>query len=158
MRKIDSRKILKVAKTWLGTKFHYTGRVKINSNNKGGIDCIGLIIKVGEEINACFNGKNISYYDYLTYSRYPNQGEMKNFLDKYFLKISEKEIKVGDLVYMNFADNLEHIGILSNIGIIHCYVDVGIVVEHRLDDYWKSKIVGYYRYIKKIIITNYHQY
>ena len=65
------------------------------------------------------------------------------------MKISEKEIKVGDLVYMNFADNLEHIGILSRIGIIHCYVDVGIVVEHRLDDYWKSKIVGWYRYVRK---------
>ena len=146
MRKIDSRKILKVAKTWIGTKFHYTGRVKINANNRGGVDCIGLIIKVGEEVGAGFGGKNISYYDYLTYSRYPNQGEMRRFLDKYFLKIKEKDVKVGDLVYMNFTNGLEHIGIISKIGLIHCYVDVGMVVEHRFDEYWKSRVVGWYRY------------
>lgn len=146
MRKIDSRKILKVAKTWIGTRFHYTGRVKINSNNKGGVDCIGLIIKVGEEIGAGFNGKNISYYDYLSYSKYPNHCEMQKFLNKYFLKIDKKDVKVGDLVYMNFNDNLEHIGIISKIGLIHCYVDVGMVVEHRIDNYWNNKIISYYRY------------
>lgn len=148
MRKIDSRKILKVAKTWIGTRFHYSGRVKINTTNKGGVDCIGLIIKVGENVGAGFGGKNISCYDYLTYSRYPNHGEMKKFLDKYFLKIDEKDVKNGDLVYMNFADGLEHIGIISDVGLIHCYVDVGKVVEHRFDEYWKNKVVGWYRYGK----------
>ena len=48
--KIYSNKILRVAKSWLGTRFSYYGRVKINDKNKGGVDCVGLIMKVGEEI------------------------------------------------------------------------------------------------------------
>lgn len=147
MTKISCKTITKIAKTWLGTKFHYCGRIKINKNNKGGVDCIGLIIKIGEEIGANYNGKNIINYDYLTYSRYPNIGEMKKFLDKYFIKINKEQAKSGDLVYMNFQDNLEHIAILiSKTEIIHCYTTAGKVVKNTLDNYWKSKIKGYYRY------------
>lgn len=148
LKKIDSRTILKASKSWINTKFHYTGRIKVNKNNSGGVDCIGLIIKVGQEINSTYNGKNLIYYDYLTYSRYPNHNEMKKFLEKYFIKIDKKQAKTGDLVYINFNNGLEHIGILSKIGIIHCYVDVGKVVEHRIDDYWNNKIIDYFRYPK----------
>lgn len=146
MRKINSKKILRIAKSYIGTKFHYTGRIKINNNNKGGIDCIGLILKIGEEINSTYNNKCIINYDYLTYSRYPNNNEMYNFLEKYFIKIDKKQATIGDLIYINFNDKLEHIAILSDIGIIHCYVEVGKVVEHSLNKYWTDKIISYYRY------------
>lgn len=145
-RKIDSRKILKIAKSWIGTKFHFNGRIKKNDYNNGGVDCIGLILKIGEEVNSTYNGKNIINYDYLTYSRYPNKSEMKNFLDKYFIKISEKQVKIGDLMYLNFDNKLEHIAVITDVGILHCYVEVGKVVEHTLDDYWIRKIKGYYRF------------
>lgn len=145
-RKINSKKILKTAKSWIGTKFHFNGRIKKNQNNNGGVDCIGLILKIGEEINSTYNGKNIINYDYLAYSRYPNKYEMKNFLDKYFIKISEKEVKIGDLIYFNFENKLEHIAIVTDVGILHCYVEVKKVVEHGLNDYWNKKIIGYYRY------------
>ena len=146
MRKIYSNKILKVVKSWLNTKFHYGGRIKINNQNSGGIDCIGLIMKVGEEINSKYNNKNIIYLDKTNYSKYPNNFEMKEFLDKYFIKIDKKQVKTGDVVYMNFDNNLEHIAIISDVGIIHCYVEAKKVVENTLNDYWFDKIKGYYRY------------
>ncbi len=145
-RKINSKKILKIAKSWVGTKFHFNGRIKKNQNNKGGVDCIGLILKVGEEINSTYNGKNIINYDYLTYSRYPNKNEMRIFLNKYFIKISKKQAKAGDLVYFNFENKLEHIAIITDVGILHCYIEVKMVVEHSLNNYWNKKILGYYRY------------
>ncbi|MDR1498845.1 MAG: C40 family peptidase [Rickettsiales bacterium] len=145
-RKINSRKILRVAKTWLNTKFHHSGRIKINAHNGGGIDCIGLILKIGEEIDSTYNGKSVILYDYLTYSKYPNHGEMKMFLDKYFIKITLKQARAGDLIYFNFRNKLEHIAVISDVGIIHCYLEVRRVVEHPISAYWKEKIIGYYRY------------
>ncbi|MBR2140737.1 MAG: C40 family peptidase [Rickettsiales bacterium] len=145
-RKIDSRRILKVARSWVGTKFHYAGRIRKNSFNSGGVDCIGLIIEVGKEINSTYDGKNISFYGYLNYSRYPNNSEMKKFFDKYFIKINKKDVKPGDVVYMNFNNNLEHAGILTSGGLIHCYVDARVVVEHKMTSYWYDKIIDYYRY------------
>ncbi|MDR0571954.1 MAG: hypothetical protein LBG48_03845, partial [Rickettsiales bacterium] len=88
--------IVETARGWLGTKFHYAGRVKINIMNNGGIDCIGLVMKIGEEINSKFLNKNIIYYDYLDYSRYPNHSEMKTFLDKYFISIQKEDLEIGD--------------------------------------------------------------
>ncbi len=142
----NSNKIVEIARTWLGTKFHYTGRVKKNGINNGGVDCIGLIIKVGEEIDFCANGKNIINYDYLDYSRYPDHKEMRNFLDSHFKKITKMELSFGDIIYLNFQNMLEHVAIFSDIGMIHCYVEAGKVVEHRINTYWQEKIVGYYRF------------
>jgi cell wall-associated NlpC family hydrolase len=143
---IDSGRVLSVARSWIGTRFHFAGRIRKNTNNSGGIDCIGLVIKVGEEINASFGGKNIVSYDYLTYSKYPNFGEMRDFLDKYFIKISAATIKIGDLAYFNFTNSLEHIAIVSDRGIIHCYLEARSVTEHELNSYWEEKIIGFYRY------------
>ena len=148
MRKIYSNKILRVAKSWIGTKFCYYGRVKINEQNKGGVDCIGLIMKVGEEVNSTFRGKNIISYDKNNYSKFPNFGELKTNLDRYFIPIKKEKAKIGDLIYFNFKNNLEHIGIISDTGIIHCYIEARGVVEHRIDDYWMNKAIAFYRYPK----------
>jgi cell wall-associated NlpC family hydrolase len=148
MGKIRSDKILRTAKKWVGTRFHHNGRIIRNGENLGGVDCIGLAMAVGKTVGSTCNGKNIASYDYLTYSRYPNQGEMKDFLDRRFVKIDEKEAKIGDLIYFNFDNRLEHIAIISDAGIMHCCVEARRVVEHALDDYWRRKIRGYYRYPK----------
>ena len=103
MSKIYSNKIQKVARSWLNTKFHYGGRIKINDQNNGGIDCIGLILKVGQEINSTYYGKNIITLDQTNYSKFSNSFEMKKFLDKYFIKTEEKNVKTGDITYINFS-------------------------------------------------------
>jgi cell wall-associated NlpC family hydrolase len=143
---LDRDLILRTARSWIGTRFHFAGRVRKNLANAGGVDCIGLVVRVGGEIGALSNGENIESYDYLTYSRYPNVGEMKKFLDKHLLAIGRGDADIGDLIYLNFANGLEHIALISDLGIIHCYLEVKSVVEHRLDGYWREKIVGFYRY------------
>ncbi len=148
MSKIYSTRIQKIARTWIGTKFHYRARIKINKRNNGGVDCIGLILKVGEEINSTYNGKNIISFDDTNYSKFFGGFEMKKFLDKYFLKIDKGYAKSGDIAYINFKNGLEHVAILSDIGLIHCYVEVGKVVEHFITEYWKGKIKNFYRYPK----------
>ncbi|MDR2777414.1 MAG: hypothetical protein LBB24_01430 [Rickettsiales bacterium] len=140
--------IVRTARSWIGTRFHFTGRIRKNSANAGGVDCIGLVVRVGGEIGASSGGKNIESYDYLTYSRYPNAGEMKKFLDEHLLVVNREDANIGDLAYLNFANGLEHIALISDLGIIHCHLGARSVVEHRLDDYWREKIVGFYRYAR----------
>jgi cell wall-associated NlpC family hydrolase len=142
----DGNSVLEVARGWIGTRFHFGGRVRGNSANRGGVDCIGLIVKVGGELGASSRGKNIESYDYLTYSRYPNVGEMKNFLDRHLIEISREEATAGDVIYFNFANGLEHAALASDLGMIHCYLEARSVVEHRLNEYWAEKIVNFYRY------------
>ena len=140
-------KIEKTALSWLETRFHYYGRIKKNALNMGGVDCIGLIIEIGKEIEAKYDGKNIKYYDYLTYSRCPNVGEMKKFLDNYFIKINKQQLSVGDLIYFNFQNHLEHIAVyVSNNSIIHCSSSTRKVIKEPLGEYWREKIIGWYRY------------
>ena len=141
--------IINIANSWIGTKFHYTGRIKKNNYNKGGVDCIGLIIEVGKECGSKINGKSLKYYDYLTYSQYPNCGEMQQFLNKYFLKINKDELQSGDLIYFNFNNKLEHIAIYDKErnAIIHCSASAKKVFCESITDYWEEKIIGYYRYI-----------
>jgi lipoprotein Spr len=138
---------IKIIDSWIGTKFHYAGRIKKNNLNNGGIDCIGFVMKVGEEINSCYSNRNIIHCDYINYSRYPNHGEMMTFLDKYFIKIKKEDIKTGDLIYFNFKNKLEHIGIyLSNNEIAHCSASSKMVVKEKLSEFWIKKIIGFYRY------------
>jgi cell wall-associated NlpC family hydrolase len=129
--------------SWLGTKFHYYGRIKKNALNNGGVDCIGLVIKIGEE---CFDNR-IGQLDYLSYSRFPNMGEMKRFFDKYFLKISWEDLKIGDIFYFNFKNKLEHTAIyIYENRILHCSTSSKRVVDEQSTEFWREKIVSLYRY------------
>ena len=146
MKKIYSNFIIKNAKTWLNTKFCFFGRTKINNTNTGAIDCVGLILKVGEEINSTIQGKNIIFLDRKFYNKYPNKSEMKDFFDLYFIKIDKNELKAGDILYMNFDNKIEHCAIFNGKTIIHCDISSNKVVENTLTPYWKEKIICYYRY------------
>ena len=41
---MDSAKIIEAARGWVGTKWRHQGR------SKRGIDCVGLVIKIAEEL------------------------------------------------------------------------------------------------------------
>jgi cell wall-associated NlpC family hydrolase len=141
-----------IVNSWLGTKFHYAGRIKKNKLNRGGIDCVGLIIKIGEELNAMSNNKNIIYYDYINYSRYPNCGEMKIFFDKHFEKIKKENLKKGNLIYFNFKNKLEHAAIyLKDYEILHCSASSKIVVKEKLTPFWIEKIVDSYKFRETLL-------
>lgn len=142
------KNINEISNQWIGTKFHYFGRIKKNKYNNGGVDCIGLIIKIGEELGAIGdNNKNIIFSDFLNYSRYPNKKELYNSLIKNCRKIKQNNIKTGDLIYFNFENNLEHIGILiNNNEFLHCSAISKSVILESLNEYWKNKIKDIFRF------------
>ncbi len=62
--------VMEIARSWVGTKFHHQGRRK-----NVGVDCIGLIVGVAQEL-----GLNVE--DKTDYAREPKDGELKAALEK----------------------------------------------------------------------------
>jgi NlpC/P60 family putative phage cell wall peptidase len=126
--------IVEEARTWIGTPFKHQGRIK-----GLGVDCVGLIIGVAHFFK-------LTDFDYRNYSHTPDGFLMRQLLDQHLRSISIQDAKPGDIVLMRFEAEPQHVGILSDYGIIHAYAQVRHCVEHRLDNIWKSRIVGAYAY------------
>ncbi len=149
--------IVSEARSWKGTLYHHQGRIKATLNDKGGCDCIGLLVGVVRDlgIKSSFTdrlGNNIPLYEFdrIDYGREPDGIMIKKSLSKYLQEIKIEEITAGNILLFKFNNNPQHIGIISdyndnNLGIIHCYAQARKVVEHRLDDLWRSRIVAAYR-------------
>jgi cell wall-associated NlpC family hydrolase len=71
---------------------------------------------------------------------------MQQLLAQHLQVISIAHAKAGDIVLMRFEAAPQHVGILSNYGMIHAYAQVRRCVEHRLDQQWQSRIVAAYAY------------
>ena len=58
--------IIRETRTWIGTRWQHQGRIKQNEQFHGGVDCLGLILEVGNVLNL-FPDKLI----YHNYNRLP---------------------------------------------------------------------------------------
>jgi len=142
---MNNNEIILQARTWLNTPFVHQGRVK-----NQGCDCLGLILGVGRELGVKIGTKPIEEFDEISYSMQPDGKILKKKLDEILVQKKKHEAKPGDIFLMNFGSNPQHLGFISDypsnpaFGIIHCYSQVGKVVEHRLNDFWFSKIETIY--------------
>lgn len=142
--------IVEEARSWIGTKFHHQGRLKKNGNDRGGCDCIGLIIGVCANLNISINDNALNEVSKNDYSMEPNGLLLKNKLDQYLDRVNLSNISIGDILLFRFNRDPQHLGIISDytnggFGLIHCYAQAKGVVEHVLDDNWRNKIVSAYR-------------
>ncbi len=137
--------IVQIARSWLGTPFVHQGRVKGK-----GCDCLGLVLGVGAEAGVKLQDREITAFDSTGYSMNPDGAFLKGRLDVLLHSKSKAGIEAGDIFLMNFGSNPQHLGIFSDhthspaLAIIHCYSQAGKVVEHRLNNYWFSKIEAVY--------------
>jgi hypothetical protein len=47
---------------------------------------------------------------------------------------------------MRFGNEPQHLAVFEGDNVIHAYESIGRVVEHRLDDKWRKRIVRVYRF------------
>jgi cell wall-associated NlpC family hydrolase len=142
-------KIIAEARSWIGTRFHHQGRVKINADSKGGCDCIGLIIGVACALDLKFNGKLLSEVDSKNYSKTPDGTSLKNALDLHFKPTEIDAARGGDVLLMRIDERPQHVALIGNykdggLSLIHSFAQARGVVEHACDDYWCSRIVAAY--------------
>lgn len=147
-------KIVREARSWIGTKFQHQGRFKKSVNFEGGCDCLGLVIGVSQALGLITtNGQFIHDLDELNYSIYPDSEKLQKILISNLDMKNKDEIHAGDLALLSIANTAQHLAIISNInyenktflGIIHAYHPTGYVCEHIFTRKWKSRLVEAYK-------------
>ena len=144
--------IVKQARTWLGTKYHHQGRLKQSATCTGGVDCIGLVIGIINELNICDDQRCLlSKYDRLDYSMSPQSTKLAECFGLYLDLVDLAEMIPGDILLFKFWQEPQHVGIVSGyptggLGLIHCHSSSGCVVEQPLSDTWQRMITHIYRF------------
>ncbi|MGH8566844.1 MAG: NlpC/P60 family protein [Gammaproteobacteria bacterium] len=126
--------IVAEARTWLGTPYRHQGR------RKGlACDCAGLVIGVA-------HGLGLSEFDFRAYGPLPHSGTLERLLAEHMDRIDVAEASPGDVLVLAWLSEPQHLGIRTNIGILHSYAGARRVVEHRIDEIWQARLRGAYRY------------
>ena len=133
-------RVVEIARSWVGTRFHHQGRVKGQ-----GVDCIGLIAGVAQELGIEFEDKQ-------NYAREPQNGELQKELEKY---LRPCELQNGCVALFKIDKEPQHVGIVgewrlengeSKYTLIHAYAQARKVVEHGFDELWRKRMVATYQF------------
>ena len=142
--------IVACARGFIGTRFHHQGRVRKTAAHKGGVDCLGLLIGVAEELQL--RGKDgalLAFADQHDYSHQPDTKRLRQQLEEHLSPVEMPALAAGDVVLLRVDDSPQHLAIVSDdkagLGIIHAYAPAKAVVEHGLDDWWKERIEAVFR-------------
>ncbi len=122
-----------MARTALGTRFQHQGRSLTR-----GVDCIGLVICVMHKLG-------LSDFDYTNYAKMPPADLMTKTMREILQVIPNDQMQPGDLLRFRVAGEPIHVGIATDVGVIHAVQSASGVVEHRLDHAWQKRIVETYR-------------
>lgn len=142
----DSHPIVACARGWIGTRFHHQGRVKKTATHKGGVDCLGLLVGVAHELQITGrNGTLLTLEDETCYSHQPDCVRFRARLNELLQCVSQEDKTEGDIALFRIDDRPQHLGIISDIGIIHAYAPARAVVEHALDGWWRQRIEAVFR-------------
>lgn len=148
---IKPEQIITQARTWLGTRYHHQGRLKKTQTHAGGLDCIGLVVGVIDELEVKDkNGIKLSDYDEFNYSANPEGNRLFEIISKHLKQVNLGKMRQGDILLFKTFKEPQHIGFLSNYpsggwGLIHCNSSSGKVVEQPLSGAWLKMITHIFR-------------
>jgi cell wall-associated NlpC family hydrolase len=165
MPRISQQQIVLQARTWLGTRYHHQGRLKKSKAGAGGVDCIGLIIGVIDELGLQDGaGVKLCEYDEFNYSMYPERGRLVASIRKHLREVPLEHMRAGDVLLFRTFRDPQHVGLLTEyptggavregaqdkiFGLIHCNASAGRVVEQPLSDAWQRMLTHAYRFKTK---------
>lgn len=155
MTKITPEQIVAQARTWLGTKYHHQGRLKKSAHGPGGVDCIGLIIGIIDELGIQDGeGNSLVHADETNYSMYPEQGRLVKSIQQHLREVPIEQMAVGDVLLFKTFKDPQHVGLLTQYpgggpGMIHCNSSAGQVVEQPFSMAWVKMLTHAYRFKHK---------
>lgn len=120
--------IVDACRAYLGVPFRHQGR------NRLGLDCGGLLVVAARDCG-------IELQDIQGYQRQPDGKKLLQVMRQELTQVYRPP-EYGDVVLMRLRKYPQHIAIITDKGMIHAHSEAGYVVEHRLDDDWRSTIVG----------------
>ncbi|MDB2414178.1 C40 family peptidase [Rickettsiales bacterium] len=155
MANITSEQIVAQARTWLGTHYHHQGRLKKSTRGPGGVDCIGLIMGLIDELGIQDGeGNSLVAADETNYSMYPEQGRLVKSIQQHLREVPIEKMAVGDILLFKTFKDPQHVGLLTQYpgggpGLIHCNSSAGMVVEQPFSMAWVKMLTHAYRFKKK---------
>lgn len=135
---INADDVISHARSLIDTPFRHQGRMPGVA-----LDCAGLGIVVAQKMGLLLE-------DFAGYPSTPFDGMLKKMLDcqPHLKPIDRHSAEPGDVLLMRIATDPQHIALMSYEGyMIHAYRQAGKVVEQRIDEMWKNKIVAAYRFV-----------
>lgn len=130
--------IVDYAREWIGTPYRIQGRAVGVAT-----DCAGILCGVADRIG-------LKYSDNLRYSRFPETFNLRPELDKHLVPVPTDQMQPGDVLLMRIDVMPQHVAITGRyktggLSMIHAYQRAGKVVEHRLANVWRARIMQVYQ-------------
>jgi NlpC/P60 family putative phage cell wall peptidase len=132
------------ARLWMATPYVHQARVR-----GVGTDCIGMIGGIARDRGDSAGLAWEVDHEAHAYGRVPSARMLLTMAARYLDQIDASEVGLGDVVLMKFAVDPQHFALVSRVDpvyIIHASSSAGRVVENRLDEKWRSRIVRAYRF------------
>lgn len=150
---LTRKDVIEKAREYVGTPFLHQGRLKKISGVKGcGIDCVGLILCVAEDLALVDkNGVPFKRNDYPEYGSQPVDGFVHlQCVDRMNKKL-RTELRPGDVVTLRIPKTPCHVAIVYErnglLYMIHAYAGGTMqCVEHIMDASWQRRVVGVFEF------------
>lgn len=128
--------VVEAARKYLGARWQHQAR------SESALDCVGLLVRVGRDLGIA----DVRVSDYV---QHPDGARLLQEAGRYMRKIDRRDFNVGDALVLRFGAAPQHFGIVGDyfaggFSLIHAYRGASMVVEHRLDDVWRRRIVAAY--------------
>ncbi len=137
--KIQRAAMIAAARAYLDTPFRHQGRVKGH-----GIDCVGLQVCSLRDVGFIVK-------DHRAYGRRPDGHTLEELMRENCdeLKgVALQDVVPGDIMEFSWisAKWPHHVALRTDVGILHACSDMGRVVEHELQEPWRSKFTRAWKF------------
>lgn len=141
--------IISEARRWTGTRFLHQGRRRATSDDRGGVDCLGLLVGVSTALDLRdAQGEPLAARDVTSYSRQPDPAQLMGALLR-ALAPTGPAPRPGDIGLFTVDGAAQHLAFFgtgieadsSRLSLIHAYAPSRSVVEHGYDDTWAARLV-----------------
>ena len=135
---ITKEDVVAEARTWLETRWQHQARLKGVAADCGGM-ILGVLWSLG-----------YTDFDWTRYGRIPDGLQLRRICETVLEEIPLSDAREGDVFLMRFSEHPQHVGIFGRspdgaLTLIHSYATARKVVEQRLDEDWRQKLVAAYR-------------
>lgn len=139
MRRAD---IIIVARQWLGTRWqHQAASIGIAT------DCVGFVVGVALRLGSAEARTFMARPECRSYGRQPDPAMILRVCAELMDPLELDAVQLGDVLLMRFSGGPQHLAFLTTRQpdyMIHAYAGARRVVEHGIDETWRSRIVGAY--------------
>jgi len=140
---ISPRAFIAKAREFLNTPFRHQGR-----RRNAGVDCIGLVICVAQELRIDMLAMlRAAGFDKNDFARYARDGQ-KELFARALAAVSDPDpaARAGSILVFDIPNaRAPHVAIKTDRGMLHAYDVIGRVTEHRIDEHWRAVTASAWR-------------